>query len=163
MATAKTEPMKLRELIIDKAIIPTLVATKRDDAIHELLDALVAAGKVSPQIKATFLKSIIDREKRGSTGLGKGVATPHAKHKSVTRPFVAVGVSKAGVEFNSSDKQPVHSIFMLISPEESPELHLAAIQSIYSQLSKDQFRNFLRQASTVAEVITILDEADAGH
>lgn len=163
MAIAKTAPMKLRELVVDTAILPYLVANKRDDAIHELLDALVQSGKVSPQMKATFAKSIIDREKKGSTGLGKGVATPHAKHKSVKRPFVAIGISKSGVDFNSIDKQPVQSIFLLISPEESPELHLAAIQSIYSQLSKDQFRNFLRQSTTVHDVITILDEADAGH
>ncbi len=163
MATAKTEPMKLREIVAEKAILPALVAEKRDDAIHELLTALVAAGRVSPQMKASFAKSIIDREKKGSTGLGKGVATPHAKHKSVKRPFVAIGVSKGGVDFHSIDKQPVHSIFLLISPEEHPELHLAAIQSIYSQLTKDQFRNFLRQATTIEDVLTILEEADAGH
>jgi mannitol/fructose-specific phosphotransferase system IIA component (Ntr-type) len=57
----------------------------------------------------------------------------------------------------------VYSIFLLVSPEEKPELHLDAIQAIFSNLSKDQFRRFLRQANTVKDVLTLLDEADAGQ
>jgi PTS system nitrogen regulatory IIA component len=154
--------MKLRELVVEKAIVPNLVATKRDDAIKELLGALVAAGKVSEDMRDTFAKAIIARENKGSTGLNHGVAIPHTKSTTIKAPMAAIGVSRAGVDFNSLDKQPVYSIVLLLSPEEKPELHLDAIQAVFSHLSKDQFRRFLRQATTVQAVTTLLDEADAG-
>jgi len=81
----------------------------------------------------------------------------------VKKPMAAIGVSRTGVDFNSLDKQPVYSIVLLVSPEEKPELHLDAIQAIFSHLSKDQFRRFLRQATTVKDVVTLLEEADAGQ
>ncbi|MFM1804587.1 MAG: system fructose-specific component [Planctomycetota bacterium] len=155
--------MKLKDIVVEKAIVPDLTATKRDDAIRELLDALVASGKVSSDMRDTFAKAIIARENKGSTGLNHGVAIPHTKTTTVKSPIAAIGVSRAGVDFNSLDKQPVYSIFLLVSPEENPALHLDAIQAIFSHLSKDQFRRFLRQAKSVQEVVTLLDEADAGQ
>ena len=154
--------MKLREIVVEQAIVPNLVATKRDDAIRELLDALVAAGKVSEDMRDQFAKAIIARENKGSTGLNHGVAIPHTKSTAVKAPMAAIGVSRTGVDFNALDKQPVYSIFLLISPEEDPNLHLVAIKGIFAHLGKDQFRRFLRQASTVAAVTTLLDEADSG-
>ncbi len=161
--TQARHSMKLREIVVEKAIIPNLVAVKREDVVKELLDALVASGKVSADMRDQFAKAIIARENKGSTGLNHGVAIPHTKSAAVHTPMAAIGVSRGGVDFNSLDKQPVYSIFLLLSPEEKPELHLDAIQAIFSHLSKDQFRRFLRQASSVKEVLTLLDEADAGQ
>ena len=74
---------------------------------------------------------------------------------------VAIAVSKSGVDFNALDRQPVHSIFLLLSPEDRPEEHLDAMEAIFGNLSRDQFRRFLRQAQTVDDVVTLLEEADA--
>lgn len=155
--------MKLRDIVVDKAIVPNMVATKRDEAIRELLDALVESGRVSSDMRDAFAKAIIARENKGSTGLNHGVAIPHTKSAAVKTPMAAVGVSRSGIDFNSLDKQPVYSVVLLISPEAKPEAHLEAIQAIFSHLSKDQFRRFLRQAKSVVEVTTLLDEADAGQ
>jgi mannitol/fructose-specific phosphotransferase system IIA component (Ntr-type) len=76
---------------------------------------------------------------------------------------VAIGISEEGVDFNALDKQPVHSIFLLISPEERPEEHIDAMEAIFGNLSRDQFRRFLRQAGSVEEILTLLDEADSGN
>ena len=155
--------MKLRDIIVDKAIVPNLVATKRDEAIRELLDALVSAGKVSADMRDVFAPSIIAREKKGSTGLNHGVAIPHTKTTTVKTAFAAVGVSRTGVDFNALDKQPVYSIILLLSPEDQPSAHIDAMKAIFTHLSKDQFRRFLRQATTTEAVLTLLDEADAGQ
>ncbi|MDZ4755028.1 MAG: PTS sugar transporter subunit IIA [Phycisphaerae bacterium] len=152
--------MKLRDIVVKKAVLPQLAATKRDDAIRELVNALVEAGKITAELRDTFVKSIIARENRGSTGFGHGVAVPHAKTTSVKQLVVAVGVSKAGVDFNSLDKQPVHSIFLLLSPEDRPEEHLDAMEAIFGNLSRDQFRRFMRQADSVEDIMTLLEEAD---
>ena len=155
--------MKLRDIVVEKAIVPNMVAVKRDDAVRELLDALVAAGKVSADMRDAFAKAIIARENKGSTGLNHGVAIPHTKSPAINAPFAAIGVSRSGIDFNSLDRQPVYSVVLLLSPESKPEAHLEAIQAIFSHLSKDQFRRFLRQAKSVDDVTTLLDEADAGQ
>ncbi|MFO0829033.1 MAG: PTS sugar transporter subunit IIA [Phycisphaerales bacterium] len=153
--------MKLTDIVVRKAILPALAGTKRDDAIRELVDALVGANKIATDQRDAFLKSIIARENRGSTGFGHGVAVPHAKSPSIKSIAVAIGISKNGVDFNALDRQPVHSIFLLLSPEDRPEEHLDAMEAIFGNLSRDQFRRFLRQSKTVEDVITLLEEADS--
>jgi len=153
--------MKLLEIVVEGAILPNLVATERDDAIGEIVDALVTAGAVSPELRDEFVKAIIKREKRGSTGFGHGVAVPHVKHPAISKMVVAVAISASGVEFNALDRQPVYSIFLLLSPEDKPEDHLDAMEAIFGNLSQETFRRFLRQAKNVEDVLTLLEEADA--
>ncbi|MEM7230140.1 MAG: PTS sugar transporter subunit IIA [Planctomycetota bacterium] len=74
---------------------------------------------------------------------------------------VAVGVSEAGIEFNALDRQPVHSLFLVLSPADRPEDHLDAMEAIFGNLNNETFRRFLRQATEVDHVTTLLDEADA--
>src|SRR5690606_2796202 len=106
--------MKLQDIVVHKAILPDLAAKDRDEAITELIESLVAAGALSPEFSDDFIKSIIKREKRGSTGLGHGVAVPHVKHPAISKMAVAVGFSRAGIDFNALDKQPVYSSFLLL-------------------------------------------------
>ncbi len=153
--------MKLLDIVVKDAILPQLVAERRDDAIAELLDALIAAGKVDPLQRDDFLKSVIRRENKGSTGFGHGVAVPHVKHPDVETMAIAIGNSGEGIEFKSLDRQPVHSIVLLLSPEDKPEDHLDAMEAIFGNLSQDTFRRFLRQATEADQVITLLEEADA--
>ncbi|HWB19354.1 MAG TPA: PTS sugar transporter subunit IIA, partial [Phycisphaerales bacterium] len=98
---------------------------------------------------------------RGSTGFGHGVAVPHVKHTSIKKMAVAVGVSRQGVDFNALDRQPVYSIFLLLSPDDKPEDHLDAMEVIFGNLSQESFRRFLRQAATQEDIVTLLEEADA--
>lgn len=155
--------MKLREIVVEKAIVPRLAAVQRDEVIGEMIDALVAAGTVDATVRDEFVKAVIKREKRGSTGVGQGVAIPHVKSERISKLSVAVGVSATGVEFSALDRQPVHLVFLVLSPENRPEEHLDAMQVIFSTLGQPQFRRFLRQATTVQEIVTLLEEADASH
>lgn len=152
--------MKLSSLVKDGAIVSQLASTERDEVIAELLDALIAAGGVDAGLRDELMKSVLDRERKGSTGFGKGVAVPHVKHPAITEMNAAIGLSDSGVEFNALDKQPVYSVFLLLSPEDKPEDHLHAMEIIFKNLRKDTFRRFLRQATTPEEVRTLLSEAD---
>ena len=116
--------MKLLDILVKKAIISNLAATDRDSAIAEIIDALVKAGALSPELRDDFVKAVVKRENRGSTGFGHGVAVPHVKHEAISKMAVTVAISPSGVEFNALDKQPVYSIFLLLSPEDQPEEHL---------------------------------------
>lgn len=153
--------MKLRDLVAEKAILPTLAATSRDEAINELMNALAEGGAIPEANVEEYVKSVIRREKRGSTGFGRGVAVPHIKDKNIDKMIVAIGISEHGIDFNSLDRRPVHSIFLLLSPEDKPEDHLDAMEVIFTNLQQDTFRRFLQQARNVQDVLTLLDEADA--
>jgi PTS system nitrogen regulatory IIA component len=153
--------MKLQDIVVEDAILPDLSSTERDEAIAEIIDAVIAAGALSQSLRDEFVKAIIKREKRGSTGFGHGVAVPHVKHPAISRMAVAVAISRAGIDFNALDKQPVYSIFLLLSPEDKPEDHLDAMEAIFGSLSQETFRRFLRQATTVEDIRTLLEEADA--
>lgn len=153
--------MKLTDFVLTGAILPELKATDRDGAIGELIDALLAAGAADPSLRDDLLKAILEREKNGSTGFGKGVAVPHVKHEKITQMAAGIAISQNGVDFNALDKAPVYSIFMLLSPKDAPDEHLQAMEKIFSNLQNDTFRRFLRQSNTVEQVVDLLEDADA--
>ncbi|MBI1372624.1 MAG: PTS sugar transporter subunit IIA [Phycisphaera sp.] len=152
--------MKLGDFIEPKAIVPQLQSTERDDVIAELIDSLVAAGALAESLRDEVVKKVLEREKHGSTGFGKGVAVPHVKHSEITKMAATIGVSAQGVDFKALDKAPVFSIVLLMSPAESPDEHLQAMENIFRNLQKDTFRRFLRQASTTEEILDLIHEAD---
>ena len=153
--------MKLLDFVVTKAIIPQLQGTERDEVINELVDALIATKAAPKSLRDELIRLILDREKHGSTGFGKGVAVPHVKHKKIKKMAAAIGVSQKGVDFNALDKAPVYSIVLLLSPLDSPDEHLQAMENIFSNLQKDTFRRFLRQAVTCDDVQDLLQETDA--
>ncbi|MDP6157673.1 MAG: PTS sugar transporter subunit IIA [Phycisphaerales bacterium] len=153
--------MKLTEIVVQKAISPTLGVRTRDEVIGALMDLLVEAGEVSTDDRDDFVKAVIKRDNRGSTGFGNGVAVPHLKQASVKKVIVAIANVSDGIDFNALDGNPVHSIFLLLSPEDQPELHLEAMEAVFGSLSQETFRRFLRQATTVKEIVTLLKDADS--
>ena len=153
--------MKLKELVVEGAIVPELNATDRDEVIAEMIDALISAGVADESIRAELLGLVLERESKGSTGFGRAVAVPHVKHAGVTTMTAAIGLSEHGIDFAALDRQPVYSIFLLLSPADRPEEHLQAMEVIFKNLSGDVFRRFLRQASSVDEIVTLLEDADS--
>jgi mannitol/fructose-specific phosphotransferase system IIA component (Ntr-type) len=154
--------MKLREFIVADAVIPALKATDRDAALRELVVSLAAAGALAESAVEDVLAALIKREQTGSTGFGKGVAVPHVQHASVRKMAGTIGRSAAGIDFTALDHQPVYSIVVLLSPEGQSQNHLQAMNIIFSNLQKDIFRRFLRQAPTRQAMLELLDEADQG-
>jgi len=152
--------MKLTEIVVEQAIVPNLEPTERDEVLVALIDRLIESGAADASIKDELVSRILERERKGSTGFGRGVAVPHVKHKGIKSMAAAIGLSEQGIEFNALDKQPVFSVVLLLSPEDRPEEHLQAMEAIFKNLSKDTFRRFLRQAGSVSDVTTLLDEAD---
>ncbi len=152
--------MKLADFIVKDAILPELKAHDRDGVIRELVNALAAAKAIHATDVDAIVKSIIDREKIGSTGFGKGVAVPHVKHAALKKRVGAIGRSTVGVDFAALDQAPVYSVFLLLSPADKPDGHLQAMENIFRNLQQDTFRRFLRQADTQAKIVDLLDEAD---
>lgn len=152
--------MKLADFIATGALVPQLSSNDRDEVINELVDALIEAGIVDESLKKDLIGRILERENKGSTGFGKGVAVPHVKHKKIEKMAATIGVSATGVDFNALDKAPVYSIVLLLSPEDKPDEHLQAMENIFRNLQNDTFRKFLRQATTKKDIEELIVEAD---
>ena len=152
--------MKLGEIVVEDAIVTELRATERDDVIAEMIDALIASGAAPVEVRGELIASVLERESKGTTGFGRGVAVPHVKHKAVKRMAAGVALAPRGIDFSSMDKQPVFSVFLLLSPDNKPEEHLQAMEVIFRNLSKETFRRFLRQASSLNDVKVLIEDAD---
>jgi mannitol/fructose-specific phosphotransferase system IIA component (Ntr-type) len=154
--------MKLKEFIVTDAIISNLKAPDRDAALQELVASLAAADALPKSAVEEVVSSLIKREQNGSTGFGKGVAVPHVKHPKVKQMCGTIGRSASGIDFAALDHQPVFTVVLLLSPENQPQQHLQAMNIVFSNLQKDMFRRFLRQAATKEAIVDLIDEADQG-
>lgn len=151
--------MKIMDFLCKDAIAIDLKAPDKKGAITELIEMLAKAKKVkkAPEI----IETVLEREKLGSTGIGQGVAIPHGKTDLLTEQVAALGVSQKGIEFNSLDGEPVHLLFLLIGPADTAGQHLKALSRI-SRLLKDRFfRQALRDAKSVQDVISVIEQEDA--
>lgn len=120
----------------------TLHATNRQEAVRTLLQAIADAGAVQPADLDCLAESILRREELGSTGIGEGIALPHAKHHSVDRIVGAMGYIAKGIDFNSIDEQPVHLVILLISPVNASREHLLALETVARQLYDGKWRRW---------------------
>ncbi len=154
--------MKLQDFIVAQAVIPTLAATDRDTALREMVQSIANAGALDPTAVDEVVAALVKREQSGSTGFGKGIAVPHVKHPKVKRMAGTVARSAGGIDFAALDHQPVYSFVLLLSPDTAPEQHLKAMNIVFSNLQKDMFRKFLRQADTDRKILDLVEEADAG-
>jgi mannitol/fructose-specific phosphotransferase system IIA component (Ntr-type) len=142
------------------AIIPELKATDRDGAIVELVEAMAAAGAIPKKNIQDITKSVLAREAQATTGIGKGVALPHAKLKGIKKPVGTIGRSSVGIDFAALDSKPVYSVILLLSSPDNPDEHLQAMETIFKHVQRDIFRKFLRQSVTKEAIVELLKEAD---
>ena len=152
--------MKLMDFVVSSAIVPDLKVTSKEDAIRGLVGALRAAGVVAADSEDGIVAAILKREELGSTGIGNGVAVPHTKHASVGKLVAAVALVKDGVDFQSLDGKRVHIMFLLVSPPDRPGDHLRGLENISRHLRNQDFCNFLKQATTKEDVLSLLTDAE---
>jgi PTS system nitrogen regulatory IIA component len=152
--------MKFSDFVQTEAIKASVTALDKPEVIRELVNGLATSGGINAADAEGIIAAILKREELGSTGIGRGVAVPHTKHPSVTKLVGTVGVSHEGVDFNSLDGDKVHLFFLLVSPPDRPADHLRALENISRQLRDDTFCRFLKQAQSVQDIRTLLDEAD---
>jgi len=152
--------VKFADFILNKAVMAEIKATDKQGVIREMVQSILDAGGISKKEYEEIVQAIIMREGLGSTGIGRGIAVPHAKHPSLTRMVGCVAVSADGIDFDSLDCEKVHLFFLLISPPDAPNEHLRALEHITRQLKDDTFCRFLKQAKTKDDVLSLLDEAD---
>lgn len=153
--------MKLSDFVCFEAVMPQLKSSDRDDVIVEMVEALGKAGKLGKANAADIAKAVIARENEASTGIGKGVAVPHVKHADISDVVATIGGCEDGIDFSSLDKKSVYSVILLLSPDDNPDKHLQAMENIFRNLQKEDFRKFLRQAKSVDAIKEAIVDHDA--
>ncbi len=150
--------MRITELLTSSTVILNLQAKTKAAAIDELVNKLNEAGKLTD--KAKFKEAILAREAQSTTGIGEGIAIPHAKTSAVKVPAIAFGRSKEGVDYEALDGQPSHLFFMIAAPEGANNAHLETLSRLSSMLMNPAFRSKIENASTVNDVLAAIDEQE---
>ncbi|CAI3453158.1 PTS sugar transporter subunit IIA [Enterococcus cecorum] len=154
--------MKITDLLIKDAMIMDLKATTKQAAIDEMVEKLYQVGRIS-DVK-TFKDGILAREAQTSTGLGDGIAMPHAKNAAVKEATVLFAKSQAGVDYEALDGQPTYLFFMIAAPDGANDTHLQALAALSRKLVDADFVASLKQASTPDEVRALFaEESEEKH
>lgn len=150
--------MRITELLTEETIHLSLTGNRKLDAIDDLVNLLNKAGKLNDVNK--FKEAIIKREEQSTTGIGEGIAIPHAKTTAVKKAAIAFGKSLNGVDYDSLDGQPAHLFFMIAAPEGANNTHLEALARLSSILMKAEVREQLLAATTKSDVLNIINHHD---
>jgi fructose-specific phosphotransferase system IIA component len=143
--------MKLTDLLSDKVIRIPLKNTEKGEIIEEMVDILARAHKLKN--RDAVLEAVLKRERAMSTGMGDGVAIPHAKSEFVDQLIAAFGTTKRDVDFESIDNKPVRLIFLLVGPTDQTGPHLKALSRISRLMHRADFRENLARAKDSEQVI----------
>ena len=151
--------MRIKDILSPDSMIMELKAKNKEDAIKEMADLEVATDIVNDE--DAFIKSIWARENESTTGIGGGIAMPHARNKSINKARVLFAKSKEGIDYNSLDGQPVHLFFMITAPDGADNTHLQALAKLSGLLIDPDLVEALKNAKTPEEVIDLFEKAEA--
>ena len=147
--------MDLSSLLTVEQIMPQMAASERWGAILELVNVLVKAGKVRPEDQEVVLNALKQREETMSTGIGFGIAIPHASSDRVSEVVAAFGRSRSGIEFDSLDNAPVKFIVLFVVPRDQFQMHLRTLAAIAKLLNDRSVREALGTAATAEDILAI--------
>ena len=153
--------MKITDLLKPQSILLNAAPTDKADAIYTLGDLMDKSGNLSD--KAEYLKAVFAREEAGSTGLGDGIATPHAKSNGVKEAGLAAMVVPNGVDFDALDGQPSRLFFMIAAPEGAADTHVEVLSKLATMVIDPDFKNALIQSATVDRFLELITAKEYGN
>ena len=149
--------MTLGNLLSVDQILPEMKATERWSAIVELVDLLVERGQIRGPDRDVVLTALRQREETMSTGIGFGIAIPHASSDRVEQVVAAFGRSSTGIEFDSLDNAPVRFIVLFVVPKDQFQTHLRTLAAIAKFLNDRGVRERLASAASAGEILSIFE------
>lgn len=151
--------MTLGNLLSKEQIIPEMQASERSSAIVELVDLLVARNHIKPEDRDVVLGALRAREATMSTGIGFGIAIPHASSDRVNKVVAAFGRSSTGIEFDALDNAPVRFIVLFVVPKDQFQTHLRTLAAIAKFLNDWSVRERLGTAGNADEILKIFESS----
>ena len=152
--------MKIRDLLSRESIQLNVAPVSKAEAINKLADLMDASGKLSD--KEQYIKDVLKREASGTTGLGDGIATPHAKSAGVRTAGLSAMTVPQGMDFEAMDGLPSRLFFMIAAPDGSNDTHLELLSKLATMLMDPDFVNALVGAKNVDEFLSLIDAKEAG-
>lgn len=149
--------MKILDFLNQKTIITELKATDKKGVLEELT---LPVSQITGTDHKELVRVLIERERLGSTGIGKGIGIPHGKLKGLESLVLGFGLSRKGVDFDAMDGKPTHIFFLLLTPESSTDLHLKLLARISKILKGESFTQKIQQAADKEEVINLIQGVD---
>jgi mannitol/fructose-specific phosphotransferase system IIA component (Ntr-type) len=149
--------MKLAKLLCADHIILDMKAVEHWPSIVELVGHLVKTGQLPEEQREEMLQAFQEREEQVSTGVGSGVAIPHAFSDYLDHVVAVFGRSKAGIEFNALDNAPVHFIVLFIVPRKDYHMHLRTLAAIAKMFTNGEVLRQLAAAGSVEEILAIFE------
>jgi nitrogen PTS system EIIA component len=150
--------MKITDIFRKEYIIEELKAKSKKDVLAELTGVI---SRKNGMIDHEYIvRTLLDREKLGSTGIGDGIAIPHGKLADIHELIMTFGRSKEGVDFDSMDGKPANLFFLLLAPENTTGLHLKVLAKISKMLKDNSFRKKLIEAKSKDELYLIIADKD---
>lgn len=150
--------MRITELLQDETIDLGVKVGSKEEAIDHLIDLMVKGGNITD--REEYKKGILAREATGTTGIGGGIAIPHAKNKAVSKPGLASMTVPEGVDYDAMDGKPSDVFFMIAAPAEGSDLHLEALARLSTILMDPEFKENLLHAKTKEEYLLLIDEKE---
>ncbi len=147
--------MSLASLLSSEQIIPEMAATERWPAIVELIDLLLAQKKIETASRDGILAALKQREETMSTGIGFGIAIPHASSDRIEEVVASFGRSSRGIEFDALDNAPVKFVVLFVVPKNQFQTHLRTLASIAKFLNDRATRESLAKASSAEDILAI--------
>ncbi len=147
---------ELTQFFKENLFNPTLAATNKEDAIEELLDLFVKAKYI--RNREIVLEMLHQRERLGSTGIGKGIAIPHGRTLAAPDVLIAFGKSIQGVDFDAIDHKPVHLFFMVLAPpNDEGNVYLPILGTLVTILNEKKNREALQKVENFSQFISIIN------
>lgn len=150
--------MKITELLKRDTVIMNLTASNKEAVIDELVEKLNGANRLNSKVE--FKEAILKRESQSTTGIGEGIAIPHAKTKAVKQPAICFGRSVSGINYESLDGQSAHLFFMIAASEGANNTHLETLSRLSTVLMDERFRKQLLEAKDEEELLRLFDEKE---
>ena len=151
--------MKLASLLSEQQVILNMEADEHWDAIVELVESLEQLKLIKGEDKEEVLNALKKRENQISTGIGSGVAIPHAFSENIDTVVAMFGRSTEGIEFEALDNAPVKFILLFIVPKKDYHLHLQTLAAIAKMFNSSEIRKQLEEATTVTKILEILESS----
>ena len=146
--------ISLSEILNAECVRLNLAARSKEEVITEMAHLLVEAGKLADS--TSLIIALMERERMVSTGIGKGIAIPHAILNEINETVLAFGRKREGLSFDALDRKPVRLIFLLAGPKNQELAHLQVLSRLVRFLRDSDFRNALLEAEEVGEVMDFL-------
>ena len=150
--------MRITDLLKKESIDLNGVVTTKKETIEKMTLLMEKGGNVKDLEK--YRAGVFAREEEGTTGIGEGIAIPHAKTDAVSGPGLAAMIIRDGVDYDSLDGEPVHMVFLIAAPNTEDNIHLEVLSRLSMLLMDDNFRANLMKASTVEEFLGYIDQAE---